>query len=78
MTWYRGVKTEDDIVAGDELFETDDELLEQYRREGEKSDEDRYIVDVQVERKTVFRVWYSNGQWHREVMWKYSTPPSER
>jgi hypothetical protein len=47
-------------------------LLEQYRREGEKSVDDRSIVDVQVGRKTVFRAWYSNGQWHSTVMWKYS------
>ena len=56
MTWYRGVKTEDDIVAGDEPFETDDELLEQYRREREESEEDRYIVDVQVGRNRVSRL----------------------
>jgi hypothetical protein len=78
MTWYRGVKTDNDIIPGEELYETDDEVLEEYRREGEKSDEQRYIVELDGERKTVFRVWFSAGKWNREVVWKHSTPPSER
>lgn len=78
MTWYRGKKSGNTIVDTGDPFETDDELLEQYRREGEKSDETRYIVQLDGENKTTFRVWFSGGKWNREVVWKDSTPPSER
>ena len=76
MTWYPGVKKGKTVDAGDEPFETDDELLEHIRQNREKFDEEPYIVQLHEGSKSVYRARFRNGKWDLEPMMGPSTPPS--
>lgn len=77
MTWYIGVPSEDAINAGDEPFESEDELLEHLRQNPAQFPAEPYLVELNEGRKMVFRARFKNGKWERDPLFKYSTPPSE-
>ena len=76
MTWYAGVKEGNTVEAGDEPFESDDELLEHIRQNPEKFGEEPYIVQLREGSKTVYRARFRSGKWDLEPLMGYSTTPS--
>jgi hypothetical protein len=77
MTWYAGVKTGNEVNAGDEPFETDDELREHILQSRASFDDEPYVVQLQEGHKSVYRARFkSNKTWDLDPLLKYSTPPS--